>query len=65
MTDETLNLLNQAENIRYLYRVGTITREEAIRDTKPYLDAVNNKAIEIAKKYNQKPKKVTFNSFMR
>lgn len=65
MTDETLKLLNQADNIRYLYRIGTITREEAMRDTKPYLDAVNKKAEELAKKYNQKPKKITFNSFMR
>lgn len=55
----------KAEYYRALYRSGTITREEAKENIMPYLDLVNKKAIEIAKKYNQKPKKVNFSSYVR
>jgi hypothetical protein len=32
---------------------------------KPYVDIINNKAKEIAKKYNMKPKLVSFSGIMR
>ena len=54
-----------AENARYLYTIGHITREEAKNDIMPYINAINKKAKELAKKYNQKPKLVSFNSFCR
>lgn len=55
----------KAEFYRALYRNGVITREEAKENIMPYLDLVNKKAKEIAKKYNQKPKKVNFSSYVR
>lgn len=54
-----------AEQARNEYRSGQITREEAQAKIQPYLDAVNAKAIELAKKYNQKPKKAFFGSYVR
>lgn len=65
MTDEVLEMKLRAEHASYLYNIGAITREEAKKEIMPYLNKVNEKAIEIAKKYNQRPKKVTFNTFVR
>lgn len=55
----------QALEIKYLYNTGKITRSEAKNKLKEYEKYFNNKSIEIAKKYNQKPIKFSFNSFMR
>lgn len=65
MKKEILELRNKAEEGRYLYRINKISREEAKIMIEPYLDAVNNKQKELAKKYNQKVKKVTFISYIR
>lgn len=65
MKKEILELRNKAEEGRYLYRINKISREEAKIMIEPYLDAVNNKQKELAKKYNQKVKKVTFVSYIR
>lgn len=64
--DERMQLLKlKAEQYRDLYRFGKITREEAKNGVMPYLDEVNLKGIEIAKKYNRKYRKITFSSFVR
>lgn len=64
--DERMQLLKlKAEQYRDLYRLGKITREEAKIGIMPYLDEVNSKGIEIAKKYNRKYRKVTFSNFAR
>lgn len=39
------------------YKKGLITRAEAKTDIEPYIKLFNNKSMEIAKKYNMKPKK--------
>ena len=52
MKEETLVLKNRAEEGRLLYKQGKITREECKEYVMPYLDAVNEKSKEIAKKYN-------------
>lgn len=65
MNEETQKLKLIAENARYLYTIGSITREEAKRDIMPYINAINTKAKELAKKYNQKAKLVSFNSYCR
>lgn len=65
MKKEILELRNKAEEGRYLYRINKISREEAKIMIEPYLDAINNKQKELAKKYNQKVKKVTFASYVR
>jgi hypothetical protein len=58
-------LYEQALNTKTLYRRGLISREEAKEQIKPYEDYYNGKVVEIAKKYNRKPVKFSFASFMR
>lgn len=65
MKAEVKVLKENAEKARSLYRMGAITREEAKKDIKPYVDAVNNKSKEIAKKYNQRPRLIDIYGFMR
>lgn len=65
MNDETLKLKQKAEEYRFLYQTNQISREIAKDNIVPYIDAINKKAKEIAKKYNQKPKEVTFITFIR
>lgn len=55
----------KAEVARLAYRQGLITREEAKEEITPYLNALNNRSRELAKKYNQKPKLVSFISYIR
>lgn len=63
MTKEELK--NQAEYYRFLYRINQCDREVAKEMIQPYLDLVNEKSKEIAKKYNQRPKLVQFVSYVR
>jgi len=65
MKEETKVLKEEAERGRQLYRLNLIDQPKAKNMITPYLDAVNKKAIEIAKKYGMKPKKVQFRSFVR
>ena len=65
MKEETKVLKAEAERGRQLYRSSLINQSEAKKMVNPYLEAVNEKAIEIAKKYGMKPKKVQFRSFVR
>lgn len=65
MTQEVFELREKALAARILYNRGIITREEAKEDIDPYINLVNKKAKEIAKKYNMKPKLVSFSVFVR
>ena len=65
MNDEIFKMKQEAEHYSYLYNIGAITREEAKEHIQTYLDKGNTKSKELAKKYNQKPKKVTFRIFVR
>lgn len=58
-------LYEEALKIRTLYRTGQITREKAKSMIKDYENYYNSKSIELAKKYNQKASKFSFNNFMR
>lgn len=60
-----IELYEKAQQVRLLYRAGLITREEAKEQIKPYEDYYNSKVVAIAKKYNRKPVKFSFNAFMR
>ena len=64
MNEYSKELKQQAEIARAQYRANYITREEAREQIMPYLDAVNKRSKELAKKYNQKPKLVTFASYV-
>ena len=50
MTEEVLKLKLNAEYYRNLYRLGKCSREEAKDEILPYLNVVNKKAKELAKK---------------
>jgi len=59
------NLRVQAEEYRILYKTGQCAREEAKNKIQPFLNVINKKSIELAKKYNQKPKKISFAIYVR
>ena len=65
MREEIMELKQKAENAKYLYRTNVISRETAKEEIMPYIEAYNQKSLEIAKRYNQKAKKLTFASFVR
>lgn len=65
MTEEVLKLKLNAEYYRNLYRLGQCSREEAKDEILPYLNVVNKKAKELAKKYNQRYSPINFSYFVR
>lgn len=58
-------LLEKASQARYLYGLGKITREEAEKEIKPYLDLANQRGKEIAKKYGGRFTPITLVGFLR
>jgi hypothetical protein len=66
MSNEIELLKMRAEEGRILYIRNEITRKEAQEQIMPYINAVNAKAEELARKYQMKKvRKVTFSSFAR
>ena len=65
MTEEVLKLKLNAEYYRNLYTLGKCSREEAKDEILPYLNVVNKKAKELAKKYNQRYSPINFSYFVR
>ena len=61
----TIMDIYQAKQIRFMYQSGQITRDEAREYLEPFIKEFNAKSIEIAAKYNQKPKLFSFASFIR
>lgn len=55
----------QAFIARDSYRAGLIGRDEAKKIIMPYIILFNDKSKKIAKKYNMKPKLITFAGFVR
>lgn len=65
MNVKTLELKMRAEEAKFLYKTNQISREEAKTIIMEYIDTVNEKGKELAKKYNQKYKPVSFIGFLR
>ena len=65
MTKDIKELKETAENARMLYRKGKFNIIVAKALINPYLEVVNKKAKDLAKKYNQKPRKVSFYAYVR
>ena len=59
------DLKQDAEYYRALYNLGGCSREIAKEHIQPYLNAVNSKSKELAKKYGRRPVKVSFISYVR
>lgn len=55
----------QLEIIKLRLLTNDISYKQAQELAKEYIDSINNKSREIAKKYNQKAKLINFSSLMR
>ncbi len=65
MTKENEELYVLAQRVKFNYQRKLITREQAEQALQPYVEAFNNKARELAKKYGVRAKLFNFTSFMR
>ena len=65
MNEEVTILKSEAEKAKILLWNGEIDLKEAKNKVKPYIDMVNEKSRELAKRYNQKPRLVSATSFLR
>lgn len=65
MTQETQSLRQEAQEVKIKFYNGLISYDEAKKLVKPYIDAVNSKSRELAKKYNQKPRLVSVTGYLR
>jgi hypothetical protein len=54
---EAYNIL---ENIVVVVKQGGLTYEQGKKEAQPYINIINEKAVEIAKKYNARPKKISW-----
>lgn len=55
----------EMDNIKMWLHTGAISYDRARKMAKPHLDAMNEKAKEIAKRLGAKPRLINFSSFMR
>lgn len=60
-----MNSYDKAIHARNQYRLGNITRSEALAMMDEYISEFNVKARELAKKYKQRPRLFNFASFVR
>lgn len=65
MTNEVKELKEKAEYYVELLQLGVVTIEKAKENIMPYINLVNEKSIELAKKHGVKPRKISFSSFVR
>ncbi|WP_311080944.1 hypothetical protein [Paenibacillus polymyxa] len=65
MNPEIAALKERAESYKILYKTNQVSRDEALSNIQPYIDKVNAKATELAKKFNVRPKLVTVTGFLR
>lgn len=65
MTNEAKQNRDKIDAIKAGLAHGFITYDEACQQAEPIIATINAKAREIAKKYNQRPRLVTFNEIFR
>jgi hypothetical protein len=65
MNPEIAALKERADSYKILYKINQVSRDEALGNIQPYIDAVNAKATELAKRFNVRPKLVTVTGFLR
>lgn len=65
MTQETQNLLQNAQEAKAKLQVGAMTYDEAKSICKAYIDHVNVKGKEIAKAYGRRFTPASLTAFMR
>ena len=60
-----MNEIQMLNIIKIKLMAKDITLEQAKIEAKTHIGSFNNRAVDIAKKHNVKPKKMNFSSFMR
>ena len=65
MTNEAKQNREKIEAIIGQLSHGFITYEQAKKQAEPIIASINDKSKEIARKYNQRPRLVSFNEIMR
>jgi len=60
-----LKPIEELDLIKRKYFSGELTYDQAKRIAIPIIEIINKKSKEIAKKYKQKPKLISFAGFMR
>ena len=60
-----MELLEQFKKIKADFNLGIIGYEDAKKLSKPIIVQMNIKSMELAKRYNQKPKLIKFHNLMR
>lgn len=65
MTNEAIQNREKIEAIKAQLSCGQIAYDEARTQAEPIIAKINAKAREIAKKYNQRPRLVSFNEIFR
>lgn len=65
MNDQMKLLKHKADTAKGLYRLGRISRTEAMADISKYLTEANKRAEEIAKRYGRKHKQITAAAYLR
>lgn len=65
MSDTIKKLKEDADNAKARYAMGYIDKSEVLIHIEPYVKAFNEKAKEIAVKYNQKPKTITTLKYLK
>lgn len=65
MTEQTKQLKLQADKAKASYNLGHITREECKKEVMPYINHFNARSKELAKKYNQRAKTISFITYIR
>jgi ribosomal protein S11 len=63
--NETIKHTEELRNIQMWMNTGAISYDSAKKMAATHLEAMNNKAREIAKRHGIKPRLITFASFMR
>ena len=57
-----MNTIKELKLLKLKVGMGDLTYSQAEKLAQPYIDIVNNKAIELEKKYNRKAKLINFKS---
>lgn len=60
-----MKAIEELQLIKLQYYSKEIDYKEAKKLAEPFINEMNNQSVVIAKKYNQKPKLISFSSFMR
>lgn len=65
MTETAQKLRDNALQAKYQYALGVITYEQMVAAAQQYIDHCNERAVDIAKQYGMRPKKMSVKAWLR